>query len=824
MYRWSYRRLAEAAHQFARELETRGIGKGDRVLVWGANCPEWVAAFFGCCLRGSIVVPLDASITTNFVKRIQKQVDAKLLLCGVGQPLFEIDERIPTLVLEQLDTIIAPHSSQPYQAAADISAQDIVQIVYTSGTTSEPKGICLTHGNLLANLEPLERGIEKYRKWEQLVHPLRVMNLLTFSHIFGQIMGIFVPQLLGGEALLQDAANLSEVIRAAKRQRISVIAATPRLLDRLREKIESDYAARGQLQEFQEKLRQAEKWKAVRQWWEFRELHHRFGWKFWAFVTGGATLSAATEYFWHQLGFAVLQGYGMTETASLITINHPLKKGSGSIGKPLHKQEIKLSAEGEILVRGASVSPGYWDHKVKALAIDPEGWFHTGDLGAMDESGRLYFKGRKKEIIVTPDGANIFPEDLEAALNLQPEVRTSAVVGFTNSHGPEPLAVLILRNGGGEQAAAAVIKRVNERLEKYQRIRHWCVWPDEDFPRTPTQKIRKQFVAEQSVKQLSEQLAQVESERPDTLVQLIARITGAQSAQPADTVNLADDLNLDSLARAELLSAIESHYRLKIEDAAFTPTTTLGELRLMIQPGGAPSSSGVPLPYPYPERAQSFPMTWVRAVLVNSIMLPITQLMTRVSVKGREHLRGVRAPVLFVANHVSMSDPALVIRALPWRFRKQLAIAMFGEVLRDLRYPPKRTSWITAIRYRAQYALVIAFFNPFALPKKSSFRRSFAFAGETMDRGYSILVFPEGRRAEDGRLAAFRAGIGMLATKLNVAVVPMRIDGLQEATQSRRYFSRPGQIHVTIGAPIKYETHIAATDIAKDLARRVAAL
>ncbi|HEV7843577.1 MAG TPA: AMP-binding protein, partial [Pyrinomonadaceae bacterium] len=338
---WPYARVAETANRFARELEARSIGKGDRVLFCAENSPEWVAAFFGCLLRGAVVVPVDVESTPDFIARVQQQTGAKLLLYGSAGPP-EIDRSVPRLNLQALDACDVARYAATGHTLANVDEDDIVEIIYTSGTTTEPKGVILTHANLLANLSPLEKEVRKYLKWERLVHPVRFLNLLPLSHVFGQFMGIFVPQLLGGEVFFQDSLNPSEIIRTVRTRRINVIVAVPRLLDTLREKIERDALADGCRDTLTRSLAAAEKQHFLRRWWAFRDIHSQFGWRFWAFISGGATLAPETESFWQRLGFAVVQGYGMTETASLVSVNHPFKQSRGSIGKTLPGQEMKL--------------------------------------------------------------------------------------------------------------------------------------------------------------------------------------------------------------------------------------------------------------------------------------------------------------------------------------------------------------------------------------------------------------------------------------------------------------------------------------------------
>src|SRR5207253_5276353 len=239
--------------------------------------------------------------------------------------------------------------------------------------------------------------------------------------------------------------NPAQIMETVKRERISVIVTVPRILDTLRERIERVYEAQGKSSQFKKEIETSEGDHFILRWCRFRNLHRMFGCKFWAFVSGGAALNAETESFWHRLGFAVIQGYGMTETASLISVNHPFRVGRGSIGRVMPGQEVKLGENGEILVRGANISSGYWRDKEPTRTSD-DGWFHTGDIGAMDKEGNLYFRGRQKEVIVTSAGVNIYPEDVELVLDRQPEIKASAVIETQTPHGPEPLAVLILRD------------------------------------------------------------------------------------------------------------------------------------------------------------------------------------------------------------------------------------------------------------------------------------------------------------------------------------------------------------------------------------------
>jgi long-chain acyl-CoA synthetase len=266
------------------------------------------------------------------------------------------------------------------------------------------------------------------------------------------------------------------------------------------------------------------------------------------------------------------------------------------------------------------------------------------------------------------------------------------------------------------------------------------------------------------------------------------------------------------LGRVELLSALEDRYQIELDEAAFTAATTLGEIEKMVHAGTSET-----IPYPFAEWTQKFPMTWLRRAAWFCLLGPLTRMMGRAQVMGREQLPAALTPVLFVANHISQVDPALILAALPLRWRHQVAIAMLGEFLRAWRYSPVGTSLWQRLIDRTKYALVVALFNVFPLPQESGFRRSFAFAGETVDRGYSLLVFPEGRRTPDGQMNPFMAGTGLLVQKLNIPVIPLRIDGLFALRQQHKYFARSGQVVVKFGAPLRFTSEVTPAQITQTL-------
>jgi long-chain acyl-CoA synthetase len=841
---WTYAKLAKIAFICERELKQRGVRTGDRVLLWGPNSAGWIAAFWGCLLRGAVAVPIDDGATPDFAARVARETSPKLVFASAGRPT--LDPAIPTLNLEDLadtpghsHTVVATRVGprqppQPiYQSLPDepITRNHVAQILFTSGTTAEPRGVVLTHGNFLANVEPLERGIKPYRKYERWFHPLRFVSLVPLSHVFGQFMALFVPPLLGATVVFEPSTNAAEVLRTVKRERATALIAVPHMLDLLRSGIARDLEARGETQSFQRTFAAANGQKFLRRAWMFRRMHRRFGWKFWAFVSGGAALSGETEDFFKRLGYAVVQGYGMTETASLISLNHPFRAAQGSIGKVLPGREFRLAEDGEILVRGENVASGYWQKGAlqhsNAPSQENSGWLRTGDLGDLDAEGNLRFRGRKKSVIVTPAGLNVYPEDLEASLRKQPGVRDCVVIAQQRDGNAEPLAALLLQDPSAAAARAAV-ENANRSLAEYQCMRHWLIWPDPDFPRTPTGKPKQAEIAaraaERTASPQNDDALNVAApdfrERPtsksnDRVSALLAKFSSSNN--PPQTLD--PDLNLTSLDRVELMSALEQRYQLELNETAFAEAKTISDVQSLLREPTARRTE-----YVYPCWAQREPIRWLRLATYYALIWPATQILGHPKILGRENLKNLRGPVLVISNHVTRrADIGLILATLPHRFRHRLAIAMGGESLQRMRRPSREWFFAKRWAYQLGYALVIALFNVFPLPQFSGFRESFRYAGESVDRGYSVLVFPEGEvnNTETGEMAAFQSGIGVLAQNLRIPILPMRLDGIWQMKRQHRRLARRGEITVRIGAPITFPPATPPDEIARELESQV---
>jgi long-chain acyl-CoA synthetase len=611
---------------------------------------------------------------------------------------------------------------------------------------------------------------------------------------------------LGAAVVFENSTNPLEVLRTIKKERATAVITVPRMLDALRGALEREIAARGWGGWFAKASEKAAGKPFLKRAWIFRRIHRIFGWRFWAFICGGAALSSETETFFKRLGFAVVQGYGMTETASLISLNHPFRAAEGSVGKILPGREFKLAEDGEILVRGENVSAGYWENGQVRAANEAE-WLKTGDLGELDAEGNLRFRGRKKSVIVTSAGLNIFPEDIEAKLRHAPQLRDCVVLPIRSGSDTEPCAVLLPANR--EFIGSDVIERANSQLADYQRVRRWVTWPETDFPRTSTGKPRLSLIAERLPELRDGGIEETAA------TNFLAGL--AFSVPEGGTLD-----SLSSLDRVELLSAIERKYDVELNETSFSETKTIADVQRLLQEPAAQRSE-----YVYPRWAQREAVRWSRLMIYYALVWPATKILGHPRIVGREKLRDVRGPVIVISNHITRrADIGLILMALPVRFRHRLAIAMGGETLMKMRKPPREWFFAKRWAYQIGYFLVTGLFNVFPLPQLSGFRESFRFAGESADRGYSVLIFPEGEvnNSEDGKMAAFQTGIGLLARNLLLPIVPMRLDGVWGMKRERRRFAHRGEITVHIGKPVLFAQETPAEEIAERLRELVTGL
>jgi long-chain acyl-CoA synthetase len=786
---FTYREIAAAARACATRLRSSGVRRGDKVVLWCENRAEWLVVLWGCLLEGVILVPIDYRSSAELVLRIADIVGAPLIVIGdvegnieTHRAVWSIRDVAPTTGRASADN--SDRLSQTYTA----DATDTAEIIFTSGATADPKGVVLTHRNILANIVPIEQEIAKYRKYARPFAPIRFLNLLPLSHMFGQSMATFIPPMLEGMTVFTRSFAPQDIVRQIHDRRVSIVVCVPKMLEVLR-----DHVLR-LAPEAADPPPPGTHW--TKNWWRYRRIHRIFGFKFWAFVVGAAPLDPELEQFWRRLGFLVVQGYGLTETAPVVTLNHPLRAARGGVGKPLAGVEVKIAADGEILVRGENVTSGYYNAKEETQTAFEDGWFHTGDIGELDSSGHLHIRGRKKEMIVTPEGLNVFPEDVERVLNAIPGVRESAVIGAPvtgSSSTTERVQAVIVSDPGVD--LDDVVRQANSQLQDHQKIRAVVAWTAGDLPRTEgTRKLKR--------RELKQWLAgQHGSSRPPSqgrsVIAMLDRFAPGRSITAETPI---DALGLSSLERVELMMALEESFEVTVDEAQFAAAKTVGDLEALVRPiEGAAADARVIDTFDLPSWNRSSLARVARRLSLPTWILPPMRLFVKLEVRGVENLHGLRGPVIFAANHQSHFDTPAILKALPPQWRYRVAPAMLKEFFAP-HFHPDQYPLSKRLTNSLNYYLASLFFAAFPLPQREAgARQALRYIGEVAQSGYSVLIFPEGRRSDDGAIAAFQRGVGMIASRLAIPVVPVRIEGLDKILHHSWTVPRYGRARVSFG-------------------------
>jgi len=822
---YSYVGAGRAARGFAARLAAAGFAKGDKVVFWGENRPEWVVCYWGCLLSGIVVVPIDYRSTIDFVERVNGQVRARVILVG-----DDVDGESPKSFPHVWKLADLDWTADGPMPAVPISRDDVTQIIFTSGATAEPKGVVIRHRNVLANIVPVEREVMKYRKYARPFHPLRFLNLLPLSHMFGQSMASSIPPMVRGTVIFTRSFNPHDILGLIYRRRVSVLVCVPKILGVLREHV---------VRAFPEAADPPPPGISIPgRWWKYRRVHRAFGLKFWAFVVGAAPLPPDLEEFWRRLGFAVIQGYGLTETAPIVTLNHPFKTSKGSVGTPIEGVEVRIAEDGEILVRGENVTSGYYDSgsgargsgsdlpgsepripdpgsrvpSPESRVLDADGWLHTGDIGERDAQGRLFIKGRKKEMIVRPDGLNVFPEDVERALEAQAGVRESAVVGAVAGAEERVHAVLVLDPDAHPDTA---IRQANAQLQEHQRIRTWSIWPTSELPRTEgTKKLKRRAIRDW----VQSGSSSAPAATADTFEALLERFAHGRALGGSTTL---EELGLSSLERVELMVALEDRFQTRIDEGRFSEISSIGDLKQLVEHGSTTELVDEPVDFPVWNRR--WPVTLIRRLSQATWILPLARVFAHARVDGLEHLQGLGGPVVFASNHQSHMDVPVILSALPGRWRARVAPAMAKEFFKAHFFPAGYT-WRERFTNGLNYYLAAFYFNAFPLPQREAgARQTLQYIGELTGERWSILIFPEGLRSSTGDIKPFRGGIGMIGSRLDIPIVPVRIDDVDKLLPVGATFIRPGRVRVAFGAPLRLRGSDYA-DLASQVERAVRTL
>ena len=488
----SYLEVYNLAKQVSVFLGNNNINYQDKVLLCAPNSPYWIIVFWGCLLRGAILVPLNIQSTSDVINAIIKETKSKILFKNGSFKQNILDKNIKSFNTEFLLEYLENTNINNYKETK-ITPEDLVQIMYTSGTTGSPKGVMLSHKNILSNVQSVNKAISMSSRQDKL------LSILPLSHIYEQTIGFLLPYSMGVQIIY--AHSHLEIRNLLKKYKITRMLAVPEFLQLFISRIELGFTEKNKLKLFNKLLKFSKKLNSK---FLSRILFYfilkKFGGKLHTIASGGAALDPALEEKWEALGVTILQGYGLTETSPVISTNTYKDHKLGSVGKPISEVKVKLSKNKEILVSGPNVFSGYYQNLEKTREVlSSDGWFNTEDLGEIDKDGFLFIKGRKKYLILGPGGQNVYPEDIEFQLNKSSKVLESCVVGIdhTNSATQIQAAVIPAKDIKlTDKDLEDILSNTNNKLVSYQHLNKIVVWPEPEFPKTATRKVKKPLITE----------------------------------------------------------------------------------------------------------------------------------------------------------------------------------------------------------------------------------------------------------------------------------------------------------------------------------------
>ena len=875
----TYAELRRMAESVGRWITENRFPRGGRIAILADNHPRWVAAYLGTIASGCAVVPLDTALHADQVTKLLKDSGATAIFCDVKHiPVAKpaATELNLGMILTDPDRMTTPSSSQEkwlgtlpaiFDAGpgtfkpAPANNDDLASLLYTSGTTADPKGVMLTHANLLGEVEAVFN-------WVELGPSDALLGVLPLFHVLAQMANLLLPLVNGSRVVYLETLNTTELLRALTERNITAFAVVPQFFYLIHERVTQEIAKRGAITQKMFRAMVALN-RTLRKVGInagpilFRKVHDTLGPKIRYLVTGGSRFDPGIARAFHDLGIDVLQAYGLTETTAAIYANSPRDNEIGSVGKAMRGVEGKIidpqpqeegPPVGEVAVRGAVVMKGYWNRPDATAAVLRDGWFLTGDLGYFDAKGHLFLTGRKKEVIVLSNGKNVYPEEIEAHYLKTPIIKEIAVMGLEGKpgEGGDRLHAVVVPNFdvlrqrkvvNAKEVIRYDIEGLSTKIASTKRISSYEIWQD-DLPRTTTRKI-KRFEVEKRVKAnqskkldngadlpaekpLTDEenawLAQPDVQRALNIIREAAR-SAPETMRP--TLNLELDLGLDSMQRIEVLSRLEDELGGNLEESQLVEIYTVRDLVDAVLQSAA-SGAGGPgtrvtfagwksilseemtdpevLALAHPSRFNDG--FWY---LVTRLFQVIALDRFHLKVSGIEKLpRG--GPYILSSNHQSYIDPVILASVLPAEvFARTFAVGtsdIFGQ----------------GFMRRLARSIKTVVLDPDANLVPAM--RAGAFG---LRHGLVLILYPEGERSIDGTPKVFKKGAAILSIHLQVPIVPVAIEGFYDAWPRNKSFQRFAPLEIVFGDPILPPPESAASEqayekLTADLKSRVVAM
>ena len=836
---YSYAQLRSMAESVAAWLIARGLQPGARVAILANNHPRWVAVYLGIIAAGGAAVPLDTAYHADQVAKLLRDSGGSLLFCDLKHletALQAVSGLSVALILTEpgqhpkdvfeLDKIL----SRPAEAFTPVprAPDDLASLLYTSGTTADPKGVMLTHANLLGEAEAVFA-------WAHIGPNDAVLGVLPLFHVLSQMANLLLPLVAGAKVVYLSTLNTTELLRALRERNITAFAVVPQFFYLIHDRIFKEVSQKGALTRFAFGWMRRITVLGRRLGFNpgrllFGRIHNLFGKRMRLLVTGGSRFDPKIGRDFYSLGIDVLQAYGLTETSGGAFVNPPDENVIGSVGKPLKGVEAKIvepqaaddgsPASGEIIMRGPIIMKGYWNRPDATAEVLKDGWLYTGDLGYIDERGNLFITGRRKEVIILANGKNIYPEEIETHYLQSPFIKEICVMGMEGTAGSEKLYAVVVPNFdvlrqrkvvNAKEVIRFDVEGLSAKLASTKRISGYEIW-QEDLPRTTTRKL-KRFEIEKRVRAgKRDDSAEIASSKPLTpeeaawleradvqrALKVIREFSPAapELIRPGDNLEL--DLGLDSMRRVELLVAVEQELGGDVEESQLAGIYTVRELLDAVIASAASGKQASKQQFAgWSAVLQEDPIDPAvlaickhrfftdRLIYLLSRLIKLTwRVRSCIDVQGLENLPREGA-YLLCSNHQSFLDPVILLAVLPLRsIQRMFAVG---------------TSEIFGSGFMLRVARIM---RTVVVDPDANLIPAMRAGAYGLRHGLALVLYPEGERSIDGTPKTFKKGASILSIHLQVPIVPVAVDGIYDSWPRGKPFQKFAPIKIKIGQPM----------------------
>jgi len=847
----SYEEAYDRAISVASGLIAMGCRRGSRVAILSENRPEWVIAYLGIYFAGMVAVPIDTQISPDEWRRLIEDSEAQTVFAS-GHLLPKLEEEISRcqspLQIVSFDPIEGERDARSelgslIEWATGLSTvpelpkcepSDVITIIYTSGTTGNPKGVVLTQSNIVSEIQSILATV-------QVDENDVLLCLLPLQHVLASVINVLLPLYLGAQVVFADTLKRTEILKALEEAGITILATVPQFFYLFHGRIQDELAKKAppvrrlfrwmlRLNRFSIRMLKWNMGKIL-----FAQIYKNFGGSLRLFVSGGSSLDPAVARDFHDMGFTILQGYGLTETTGACAVTRVENNVLSSVGPALPGVDIKIhkpdeTGTGEILVRGPIVMKEYYRNSDATRDVILDGWFHTGDLGRLDENRNLFVTGRKKEVIVLPSGKNIYPDELEMHYLQSPCIQEIAIIGiWDEQHRGEKLHAVVVPNfeflksqkiANTKGILRDQIAGLSNQLPKYKRLMSYHIQSDA-LPRTTTRKIRRLELKEQfENKQCADSRKQgvpstfparnsalMESTVGRKVIRCLCDVYRRETTIDAD-MNLELDLGFDSMERVELLASLEQSLNLELPEdfgmEAFTVRELIEQLAAQVSSDRATGatrqswktilseealSRGEEICVPLSGRASSL----IKYVCLRLIYYTIFRTLLRIRIDGLEHLPD-KGPFIICPNHQSFIDPVVLISGFPYSVFRRLFFVGYSVFFS-----------------KGFMKLAAKLTNIVPVDPDVHLLRAMKTGACGLREGRVLCIFPEGGRSYDGELQSFKKGAAILSRELSVPIIPAAISGAHKVWPRDSMRIRPHRVTVRFGEPI-LPSQAAASD------------